>query len=254
MGRRGREKKLTKFTASAFVVTTRNSIAAANHLFQNHGFHYILPAVFSTNPLEKFFGNARKRKGGNFYIDIIGVIAAAKAQRLHQLVKHNILPDANIESKRNCLICEANIEDDDVNLIDGLYITSTQTLLESDDTLKHKVVYIAGFLARRYEQAETDEVLPTGFLDELNRGGLSMPTLGTVYFIHCAVTLQEMIPEPRQRCGKYFQRLLALIDSPMAKNEKACSTLKNTLFKAFVLQNSDQEKQIGCLRRREKLS
>ena len=162
------------------------------------------------------------------------------------------MPDANIESKRNCLICEANIEDDDVNLIDGLYITSTQTLLESDDTLKHKVVYIAGFLARRYEQAETDEVLSTGFLDELNRGGLSMPTLGTVYFVHFAVTLQEMIPEPRQRCGKYFQRLLALIDSPMAKNEKACSTLKNTLFKA--LQNSDQEKQIGCLRRHEKLS
>ena len=72
-GGRGREKKLTKFTASAFVVTTRNSIAAANHLFQNHGFHYILPAVFSTNPLEKFFGNARQRKGGNFYIDIIDV-------------------------------------------------------------------------------------------------------------------------------------------------------------------------------------
>ena len=130
-----------------------------------------MPAVFSTNPLEKFFGNAKQRKGGNFYIVIIDVIAAAKAQHLHQLVKHNILPDANIESKRNCLICEANIEDDDVNLIDGLYITPTQTLLESDDTLKHKVVYIARLLARRYEQAETDEVLSTGFLDELNRGG-----------------------------------------------------------------------------------
>ena len=125
-----------------------------------------------------------------------------------QLVKHNILPDANIESKRNCLICEANIEDDGVNLIGGLYITSTQTLLESGDTLKHKVVYIAGFLALRYEQAETDEVLSTGFLDELNRGGISMPTLGTVYFVHCAVTLQEMIPEPHQRCGNTFRGFL----------------------------------------------
>ena len=82
----------------------------------------------------------------------------------------------------------------------------------------------------------------------------SMPTLETVYFVHCAIKLQEEIPQPRQNCGKYFQRLLALINSPMAKNEKACSTLKNTLVKGFVLHNSDNEKQVGCLRRREKLS
>ena len=250
---KGREKKLTKFTASAFVVTTRNSIAAANHLFQNHGFQYVLPAVFSTNPLEKFFGIARQRKGGNFYIDVIDVIAAAKTQRLHQLVKRNILPEANADSTPNCLICTANIEEDDINLIDDLTITSTQTLLDSDDILKHKVVYIAGFLARSYDQIET-EVLSTEFLDELNRGGLSMPTFDTVYFVYCAIKLQEKIPQPRQNCGRYFQRLLALINSPMANNERACSTLKNTLFKGFVLNNSDNERQVGCLRRREKLS
>ena len=82
-------------------------------------------------------------------------------------------------------------------------------------------------MARHYEEAETEETLSTVFLDELNRGGLSMPTLHTVYFVHCAVKLQELIPQPCQNCGKYFQRLLAFINSSMAKNEKAARNIMN---------------------------
>ena len=80
-----------------------------------------------------------------------------------------------------------------------------------------------------------------------------MPTLGTVHFVYCGMKMHELIQEPRRNCGKYFSRLLSLIDCPMAKNAKAYVTLRNTLFKGFVLNNSDQEREIGCLRRREKL-
>ena len=37
-------------------------------------------------------------------------------------------------------------------------------------------------------------------------------------------------------------------------NKTACVTLANILLKAFVLDKSDKEKQLGCLRRREKPS
>ena len=71
-------RKLTQFTADAFIVTTKFSIAAATYLLSHHNFEFVLPAVFSQDPLEKFFGQARQRHGGNFYIDIGDVISAGK--------------------------------------------------------------------------------------------------------------------------------------------------------------------------------
>ena len=55
-GGRCRQKKLTRYTASTFFVVTTNAVSATNSLFQNYDFQYVLPAVFSQNPLEKFFG------------------------------------------------------------------------------------------------------------------------------------------------------------------------------------------------------
>ena len=40
----------------------------------------------------------------------------------------------------------------------------------------------------------------------------------------------------------------------MAGNMSACISLANILLKAFVINNSDKEKALGCLRRKEKLS
>lgn len=96
-------RKLTKFTADAFVVTTKFNIAAATKLLSDYHFSYVLPAVFSQDPLEKFFGQARQRFGGNFYIDICDVIAAAKVQRLHQLLKLDIIP--KYDAQRTCTSC-----------------------------------------------------------------------------------------------------------------------------------------------------
>ena len=91
-GVRGRRKKLKQQTGNAFLVATDTNIRAAKMLIETHEFEYVIPAVFSQNPLEKFFGQCRQRVGGNFYIDIGDVIASAKAQHLHQLLKYDIVP------------------------------------------------------------------------------------------------------------------------------------------------------------------
>ena len=96
-GTGNRQQKLTKFTADAFLTTTKFNIAAASMLLTDYHFQYILPAAFSQNPLEKLFEQARQRYGGNFYIDIADVVAAAKVQKLHQLLKLDILPEANTD-------------------------------------------------------------------------------------------------------------------------------------------------------------
>ena len=58
----GKTKKLTKFTADAFVVTTKCNIAAAKRLIEVHTFQYILPAV----PLKSFLGKPDNKRVGTF--------------------------------------------------------------------------------------------------------------------------------------------------------------------------------------------
>ena len=86
-----RNKTLTSPTGQAFVITTDTNILAAQHLLTEHKFDYVLPAVMSSDPAEKFFGQTRQRMSGNFYIDIVDVMAVAKMQVLHQLLVRAVL-------------------------------------------------------------------------------------------------------------------------------------------------------------------
>ena len=50
-------------------------------------------------------------------------------------------------------------------------IEDTQLLLDSGDTLKHKAVFIAGYITFKHGEMEGDPV-STEFLQELDRGGI----------------------------------------------------------------------------------
>ena len=173
-GGRFRQKKLTQFTADAFKITTKYSIVAATYLLTYHNFQYVLPAVFSQDPLEKLFGQARQRNGGNFYIDIVDVLSAAKVQRLHQLLKYNIIPQRIPEF--TCPECTTPVSLGDIELMQEISIEDTQLLLDSGNTLKYKVVFIAGYITIKHGEMEGD-LVSTEFLQELDRGGLRVPTL-----------------------------------------------------------------------------
>lgn len=231
-------------------------MAAAQYLFDNHDFKYILPAVFSQDPAEKFFGQARQRSGGNFYIDILDVIAAGKVQQMHQLVKYDGIPESSRQKKASCTVCQQDLLQEDIDLIQELDIADTQILLEKSDIMKQKVVYLAGYLVHKYgdPDVDEDEEVPSEFISELSRGGLNVPTFTTVYFVHNAINLYNTLDLSRKSCCKYFRKLLSFINAPLAQNEKACKSLTNILFKAYVLDVSDNEKKKGCLRRKEKLS
>ena len=255
-GGTGRVKKLTQCTADAFSITTAAVIKASEYLLENHDFQYILPAVFSQDPVEKFFGYARQRCGGSFYIDIVDVLAVAKIQQMHQVVKYGIIPETHEVQNNQCTACTQVILSEDVDLVNKLDIADTQELIETSSVMKQKVVYLAGYLAFKYSDSElaVEETVLCKFISELNRGGLHVPTLSTVFFVHSAMYIHDKIDESRQKCARYIRKLLSVIDSPMAKNENACKTLTNILFKAYCFNLSDTEKEKGCLRRKEKLS
>ena len=56
------------------------------------------------------------------------------------------------------------------------------------------------------------------------------------------------------RCRFHFAELLSFVDAPLAGSKAACTTLANILLKAHVLNVSDKEKSLGCLRMQDKLS
>ena len=57
-----------------------------------------------------------------------------------------------------------------------------------------------------------------------------------------------------KHCQRYVSKLLQLIDVLFTPDEKICRTKINVMSKAYVLNVSDREKQVGSLRRKEKLS
>jgi hypothetical protein len=212
--------------------------------------------VFSQDPLEKFFGQARQRCGGNFYIDVADILSAAKVQRLHQLIKHDVVNRAGPKPSM-CEYCELTIDARDLELVNDITVNDTQTLLESDNTLKHTVVYVAGYLMRKFgtqvDEADDEPCANSDFIKELNRGGLTIPTLSTVFLVHSANHLISALDCQKKNCCAYCSRLISRIESPMAANVQACRTLVNILEKARVLDTSDTEQRLGCLRRQEKL-
>ena len=60
--------------------------------------------------------------------------------------------------------------------------------------------------------------------------------------------------QTKMRCRFHFAELLSFVDTPLAGSKAACTTSANILLKAHVLNVSDKEKSLGCLRRQDKLS
>ena len=55
-------------------------------------------------------------------------------------------------------------------------------------------------------------------------------------------------------CRFHFAELLSFVDAPLAGSKAAYTTLANILLKVHVLNVSDKEKSLGCLRKQDKLS
>lgn len=248
-----RTKKLTKQTANAFIISTKSIIEAANVLLNEHNFSYVLPAIFADEALEKFFGQARQRSGGNFYIDTVDIKASAKIKNLHSLLKFDLTPLASSQD----VFCTKNISIDS-NQYD-FTLAETEEFIKTEGILKHKIIYLAGFLEHKFyrnmalEESEiTEDTANSNFIIHMNRGGLITPKISTVHFVHVAHNL--FVDCNLHCCRAHLSQSISCIPSPLAIIQNACVTLSNIFLKSFVLDKSDTERQIGCLRRKEKLS
>ena len=77
-------------------------------------------------------------------------------------------------------------------------------MLESSDNLRRKVVYIPEFLVHEYGLAAAlkEDTRSNEFVEELNRGCHCVPSLGIVFFGHCAINLYGKVKEQKIKLQK----------------------------------------------------
>jgi hypothetical protein len=225
-GGQGRTQKLTQQTANAFVMSTKTNIEAAELLLNEHGFSYVLPGIFADEALKKFFGQARQRSGGNFYIDAVDIKASAKTKNLHSLLQYELIPSTPSQA----MSCANNISIDTDQY--DLTITDTEELINSDETSKHKIIFLAGFLEHKFhgtvafvEPETAEDLTDSDFITNLNRGGLTVPKMSTVHFVHAA---HKLFIDCNLRCCRvHLSQAISRIHSPIAIIHEACVTLSN---------------------------
>jgi hypothetical protein len=88
-------------------------------------------------------------------------------------------------------LCTATPNEQDLEMLLDVTTDVTVNLIQSDDSLKHKVIFVAGFLKRKYDKHSGSEnsddaedlTVCSEFTQQLDRGSLSVPKLSTVYFV-----------------------------------------------------------------------
>ena len=75
-------------------------------------------------------------------MDIMDVQGAAKVFNLHSIPKNDVIPskDPGDQTHVTCDSCSISPDEDDIDKIHELTLADTQALLDSDDTLRHKIV------------------------------------------------------------------------------------------------------------------
>ena len=124
--------------------------------------------------------------------------------------------------------------------------------VSTNDTLKHKVVFIGGFLAHKHQNGHAedeveDDMASSEFIEEFNRGGLSVPTMATAFFVHSAIPLLAALTIPKNKCSSYFIEVLSLGDAPLAENLTARRILAILLLKAQINDASDRGQNLLSL-------
>ena len=194
------------------MLSTRANIEAAEWLLTQHNFTYVFPVCFADEALEKFFRQVRQRNGGNFYIDIVDIKAAAETKNLHALLKYESMPH-----KSNNVPCTSEIRIDDYNF--DITIADTEDLDQSNDSIKHKIIFLAGYLEHKFrgKSVKTEDIddhhINSDFATNLNRGGLTVPLLLTVHFVHSAYKLFDKCNLHCYRA--HLSQAFYCIDSPV---------------------------------------
>ena len=84
-------------------------------------------------------------------------------------------------NQSNNVPCTSNIRIDDYHF--DIAIADTEDLVQSNDSIKHKIIFLAGYLEHKFrgKSVETEDIdnhhINSDFVTNLNKGVLTVPLL-----------------------------------------------------------------------------
>ena len=192
-----KESGLTGLTAETFTACIQSMeamVALTCHLVSKHGFKYVLPGKFTSDPIEGRFGWYRQVSGGNFYISILQLFQAEKKIRCLSLLQNKALLtlstlNFNQPVANNC--SASNKEPEDISWLKS-WATELK-ICEIDEDDASVTYYVAGYVGRSISRRRKcsscrnmlveRDYLPSSIVSDnrdalvamADRGGLSAP-------------------------------------------------------------------------------
>lgn len=196
---------LTNDTYKAFVQSTSTLLDVIRYSFTNYDIEYFLPGKFTTEKLEKRFGNYRLLNGCNYNVSLDAVLNAEKKIRVKRIFKCNRSTFSLNDIKKNFSLemnesCSFTFDEDTLNIDKFNEIFNSNYLIECsvDESAS---IYIAGYGSHSASRKldcniclslvveEKGSSVDSEYFDSLQRGGLSIPTIHVrIIFLHmCAI-------------------------------------------------------------------
>ena len=188
---------LTENTSSALKRTLRCSASLIEDLL-NEDYDYILTSRFQSDPLERRYSQYRQMSGGRFLVALREVNSSEKILKIRSLLKENInfweedlSISTNSDEKKKKLTELISEKKSDVD-----------ELIFSKDS-REVAVYVAGYVAKKCVDYlkncdickligdVNDETEDNSYLIILNRGGLTLPSLGLSEYVINSIAALE---------------------------------------------------------------
>ena len=168
---------LSKQTFNAIICTNQAIADLTTDLF-NYGYQYVITGRLQTDPLERRFSQYRQMSGGRFFVSLNEIYRSETIIKLKTYLEKNI----ELTTVTSPITDEESIElQDFVQEITGEdlnHITISRDAIEV-------ITFLSGDISRsllkstdceEYKRALNIDPVSSSYLDDLNKGGLKLPT------------------------------------------------------------------------------
>ena len=184
---------LSRQTFSALRQTNR-VIAELSSDLLSEGYKFVLTGRMQTDCLERRFSNYRQMSGGRFLVSLSEVISSESILKMKSLLEHKL--------EISALAIESTQEYDD-NLLEE-QVLKLQCINYEDLVLSEKshnvVAYISGYISHKLLKDVScldcvnslqQDPIQTQYLQDLDRGGLTLPSSSLNNFVESAFCVLE---------------------------------------------------------------
>lgn len=251
---------LTRETFTACIQSLEAMLSLTDHLLKNHGFSYVLPGKFTSDPIEGRFGWYRQANGGNFFMSLKQLLQVEKKIRCLSLLQQRVLQGASqlfLESSLPTI--DDNATSQDILWLEEYVCTvNLDELSQSDCSV---ILFVGGYIARSISRRRkcascksllvkchdsppiqdyiADEKLH--LIEIADRGGLSVPTEYCFVVCSLAVQVYESIMSDEVIRKKFltFNNQRSSFIQAICKVAEQSEVFKTTLFQTCSLKHNN---------------